>query len=194
MLVCDDHYFTSGFIAITSLQGIECVSVTTRDYLSLFHFRGTVLIDLVSWCKSGSTEFSSLVWPGEKKPVAGFITSCKSQSSIIDLIWHDSFKIERRSTLGEIEKLFFSDSLPQYKHKHHKLTSRESEILTMRLSGMGVKKIALTLEIQVKTVYAHLYSILVKSGCKSLIGFYALALPLTEIICRMDPAQNDMNE
>lgn len=59
---------------------------------------------------------------------------------------------------------------------------------------MGVNKIALTLEIQVKTVYAHLYSILVKSGCKSLIGFYALALPLTEIICRMDPAQNDMNE
>lgn len=194
MLVCDDQYFNSGFIAMAKLHGVDCESVTTRDYLSLFHFRGTVLIDLVSWCKSSSIEYSSLVWPGEKNPGAGFITSCKNQENIIDLICSDSFKIDRKSTPQEIKMLFCSDSLPHSKNEHHKLTLRESEILTMRLSGMGVKKIALTLNIQVKTVYAHLYSILVKSGCKNLIGFYALALPLTEIICRMNPAKNDIHK
>ncbi|MGK3142591.1 helix-turn-helix domain-containing protein [Pantoea sp. C2G6] len=191
MLVSDDHYFISGFIELAKLQGIECEHVTTRDYPAILHFRGTVLIDLVSWYKSSSLDYSPLVWPHEKNPGAGLITSCKRQEKIIDLICNDCFKLDRKSTPGEIKKLFCSDALPHYNNEYDKLTPRESEILTMRLSGMGAKKIALLLQIEVKTVYAHLYAILVKSGCRSLIGFYALALPLTELIFRMDSAQNN---
>lgn len=190
MLICDDIYFTSGFTALAEREGIACQQVTTEQYAAGLVFTGTVLIDLVSWCRSGRVESSSLAWPGNYPPDAGFIISCPGQKNIMDLICGGCFKLERKSTPGEISRLFAADSLPQPLCACKPLTLRESEILTLRLSGMSTRKIALTLRIHVKTVYAHLYNILMKSGCKSLIGFYALALPLSEMLCRLSAGQN----
>ncbi|MGD9424197.1 helix-turn-helix domain-containing protein [Pantoea sp. NSTU24] len=189
-MICDDLYFALGFTAIAEREGIACQQVTTEHYASIVGFKGTVLIDLVSWCKSGSIEYTSQAWPGKYPPDAGFIISCTGQKNILDLICDGCFKIERKSTPGEISRLFSADSLPQSQYQYKPLTLRENEILAMRLSGMSTRKIALTLRIHVKTVYAHLYNILMKSGCKSLIGFYALALPLSEMICRFNAGQN----
>ncbi|WP_417878272.1 helix-turn-helix domain-containing protein [Vibrio sp.] len=121
-----------------------------------------------------------------KKTHFAFITSCTCQAQIIELIFTDFFNIDRKSSVIELRTILRGYSQPYTKKEKKELTPRERQILLMRLSGMSVKIISKELNIHIKTVYAHLYSVLVKSESKSLVYFYSLALPITRIIKNME--------
>lgn len=56
--------------------------------------------------------------------------------------------------------------------KHHKLSPREREVLTMILSGRRLKEIAASLDISVKTVTTHRSRLLRKLGVEDNLGLY----------------------
>jgi two-component system, NarL family, invasion response regulator UvrY len=56
--------------------------------------------------------------------------------------------------------------------KHHKLSPREREVMTMILSGRRLKEIAASLDISVKTVTTHRSRLLRKLGVDDNLGLY----------------------
>jgi two-component system invasion response regulator UvrY len=56
--------------------------------------------------------------------------------------------------------------------KHHKLSPREREVMTMILSGRRLKEIAASLDISVKTVTTHRSRLLRKLGVEDNLGLY----------------------
>lgn len=56
--------------------------------------------------------------------------------------------------------------------RHHKLSPRETEVLTMILSGRRLKEIAASLDISVKTVTTHRSRLLRKLGVEDNLGLY----------------------
>ena len=56
--------------------------------------------------------------------------------------------------------------------RHHKLSPREREVLSMILSGRRLKEIAATLDISVKTVTTHRSRLLRKLGVEDNLGLY----------------------
>lgn len=56
--------------------------------------------------------------------------------------------------------------------RHHRLSPREREVMTMILSGRRLKEIAAALDISVKTVTTHRSRLLRKLGVEDNLGLY----------------------
>lgn len=186
LLVSDDLFFSAGFISTANSENRVCEHINTRQLPQSTSFNGLILIDTVSLLNSFDVEKDSFKWPEMKKTHFSFITSCNSQARIIELIFTDFIKIDRKITIDELRKILRGYSQPCIKKEKKELTPRERQMLLMRLSGMSVRTISKELNVHIKTTYAHLYSVLVKSESKSLINFYSLALPLIRVIKRME--------
>ncbi|MFZ2490076.1 MAG: LuxR C-terminal-related transcriptional regulator [Thermoanaerobaculia bacterium] len=72
--------------------------------------------------------------------------------------------------LGLIDQLNIVQ--PDGDSKHHRLSPREREVMTMILSGQRLKEIAAKLDISVKTVTTHRSRLLRKLAVEDNLGLY----------------------